>query len=321
MGGGRVLLTLFMGILLGGLTFWTSEALAPYTPGAVARSPGAEGVGFPRVLVGTPVLPREVFFAGERVPLQYADVYESLMRELCVVANWHSSVLMIMKLSGRYFPTIEPILAAQGVPDDFKYLAVAESALNPRAISPSRAVGLWQFIEGTGKDYGLRIDGQVDERYHTVRATEAACAFLKKSYAEFGSWAMAAASYNMGQNGIRRTIKAQRERNFYNLHTNPETSRYLFRIIALKLVLEQPTLYGFNLEKEARFRPELGTTEIVESSISNLADFAQERGSNYKMLKWLNPWLMDTLLTVKEGERFELKLLSDDDRTDVYGHP
>lgn len=309
---------ILVGFALGGLALWVinnSSSKPEAQNGGVLH---AGSVGIPRDLVGTPALPRVLTFAGEKVPLQHADVYESLMRELCVVANWHSSVLMIMKLSSRYFPVIEPILAAEGVPDDFKYLAVAESSLNPRAFSPSRAAGIWQFIESTGTEYGLRIDNEIDERYHTARATEAACAYLKKSHAEFGSWATAAASYNMGQNGLRRTVKAQRDGDFYNLHTNIETSRYLYRIIALKLVLEQPTLYGFSPDEGQRFKPLRSRKVVVETSIPNLADFARAQGSNYKLLQWMNPWLRDTLLTVREGERFELEILDQEAREGVY---
>lgn len=278
----------------------------------------ATQVGLPRPLLGSPYVPATLEFAGERVPLECVDVYESLVRELCVVANWHSSLLMAMNRSGRYFPTIERILKEEGIPDDMKYLAVAESTLHEWAVSPSGAVGIWQFIASTGKEYGLRIDDEVDERYHLEKATHAACRYLHKGYAKFGSWATTAGAFNMGQNGMRRSITRQGDDDYFNLHLNHETARYVYRILALKVVMEHPTLYNFAQNEGSQFQP-LPLTEVsVGEGRHNLYQLARVYDSNYKLLKWVNPWLRDTVLTVKEGESITLCILPEKDRRTVH---
>lgn len=259
--------------------------------------------------VGQPPIPKELFFAGERVPLEYDDVRESLDYELCVASNWHSQILVMLKRMQRYFPEFEPILKENNIPSDFKYLAVAESSLNERAFSPSKAAGLWQFLESVGKEYGLTINEEVDQRYDIVAATQAACRYLKSAYNRFGSWSMAAAAYNMGQNGLLRSVALQGENRYYNLHLNIETARYFYRILALKLVLENPELYGFHLRPEERYKPYDYATLRVDSTITDLAEFAKSQNTNYKMLRRLNPWLCGPKLTVNASDHYVLRVV------------
>ncbi len=259
--------------------------------------------------VGQPTIPTELYFAGERIPLENSDVRESLDRELCVATNWHSQMLLMLKRSTRYFPEIEPILRSNQIPDDFKYLAVAESSLNERAYSPSKAAGIWQFLEGVGRDYGLIINDEVDQRYDLSRATKAACDYLQTAYRRFGSWMMAAAAYNMGQNGLQRVMAQQGEHRYTDLHLNIETARYLFRILALKLVLENPELYGFRLRASECYKPYQYNEIVVRNTIPDLALYAQSQHTNYKMLRLLNPWLRGTVLTIPLGQEYTLRIV------------
>ncbi len=265
--------------------------------------------------VRAPQLPERLAFAGEEVPLDRIDVRESLDHELCLTANWHSRVTLLLKKAPRYFAIIDPILRAEGIPADFRYLAVAESTLDELAVSPSRAVGLWQFLAPTAKEYGLEVSPDVDERYHIEKSTLAACRFLRQSYERFGSWTLAAASYNMGRAGIARQSEKQLEANYYNLLLGPETGRYVYRILAFKLIMEYPERYGFSIAQEARYNPRSFQRLEVDSTIDNLASFAQRRGASYKLLKWLNPWLRTNALPVDSGAVYTIKLMDDKDRT------
>ncbi len=252
-------------------------------------------------------IPHKITFAGEEVPLQYFDVRESLDRELQVNTFWHSQTVLLLKRANRYFPIIEPILKENGVPDDFKYLAVAESALT-QAVSPSQAVGFWQILEGTGKELGLEITKEVDERYHIEKSTQAACKFLKKSYDQYGNWTMAAASYNFGRNGIARQMDRQMNENYYDMVLGEETGRYVFRILAIKAIFENPQAYGFYLNK-ADLYPELRYKEVsVDSTISNIAQFASKFDTNYKIIKILNPWLRENYLNNKVKKSYAIKI-------------
>lgn len=252
-------------------------------------------------------LPKYVDFAGEVVPLDIFDVRERLDREMNVNAYWHSNSLSMFKLKNRTFPIIEKILKEEGVPDDFKYLALAESGLR-NVVSPSKATGIWQFMEGTGKNFGLQVTEEVDERYHLEKSTRAACKYLKKTKEEFGSWALAAAAYNMGNNGLRKMIENQKMKSYYDLYLNEETSRYVFRIIALKEIFNSPQKYGFYLEQEDLYETIPTRTVTVDSTITDLASFAIEQGSNYKMLKLLNPWLRSDKLTNVNGDKYKIEL-------------
>jgi membrane-bound lytic murein transglycosylase D len=259
--------------------------------------------------IKTPYLPMHIEFAGEKIPMEKPDIKERMDRELMSTVFWQSNTMMMLKRSHKYFPVIEPILKEYGIPDDFKYLCVHESGLS-NAVSPSGAKGFWQLMEGTAKPYGLEINEYVDERYHLVKATRAACQYFKESYSTYNNWSLTAASYNRGINGTTRDLKMQNVSSFYDLHMNDETSRYLFRITAYKLIFENPELYGFFLKEDDNYKPSLTKSLNVDSSISDLSNFAQKNGSNYKMLKLLNPWLRDKILPNKNRKNYEL-LLSD----------
>ncbi len=250
-------------------------------------------------------MPGKVNFAGEPMPLDLFDVKESLDRELLSNTYFHSQTIRLIKLANRYFPVIEPILKKNLVPDDFKYLAVAESGLS-QAVSPARAVGFWQLLKGTAQENGLEVGKEVDERYHVAKSTEAACKYLISSFQKYGNWSMTAASYNAGRRGISDQVKRQKKENYYDLLLNEETARYLYRVVALKLIFENPRAYGFNIPENELY-PEIPShTVVVDSTVANFADFAAEHDTNYKILKYLNPWLRDTRLTVGAGESYEI---------------
>lgn len=252
-------------------------------------------------------MPAEINFAGEKAPLQIADVRERLDRELLVNANLHATTLLILKRANRAFPVIEPILKKYGVPDDFKYLAVIESGL-VNVVSPAGARGVWQFMPDTGKEKGLEINEVVDERYHLEKSTEAACKYLLDAKNKFGSWTLAAASYNGGVGGVNKQITFQGVTDYYDLLLTEETSRYVFRILALKEIMQNPTKYNFNL-KPADLYPVIPTKKVeVTASVPDLATFAKDNGINYKVLKIHNPWLRDRKLDVAAGKSYTLEI-------------
>lgn len=251
--------------------------------------------------------PAEANFAGEPTPLNITDVRERFDRELLTNANLHATTQLIIKRANRAFPVMEPILKRYGVPDDFKYLAVAESGL-VHAVSPAGARGVWQFMPETGKERGLEINDLVDERYHLEKSTEAACKYLLDAKAKFGSWTLAAASYNGGFGGVNKQITFQGVTNYYDLLLTEETSRYVFRILALKEIMQNPATYNFNLLPEHLYPVIASKTVTVSSTIPDLAVFAKEQGVNYKVLKLHNPWLRDRKLTVAPGKTYVLEI-------------
>ena len=255
----------------------------------------------------SPLIPEKVEFAGEPVPLNFFDVRESLQRELIVNMNFHSSTLQYLKRVTRYFPVIEKILAENGIPDDFKYLALIESDLRNR-VSPAGATGFWQFMRATAPDYGLEVNAEVDERYHFEKSTVAACKYLHDAYRVFGNWTMSAASYNMGRGGLSAQVKRQKCDDYYNLLLNEETSRYIFRIVAVKLILTDPKEYGFYVADEDKYRPIPYTEVAVNAAVPDLVEFAFKHNTNYKMLKYLNPWLRDTKLTNAKRKTYMVKI-------------
>ena len=250
-------------------------------------------------------LPEKITFAGEEVPLNDPDVRERLDRELHVNTFWHSNTIFLLKRGNRWLPEIEKVLLENGIPADFKYLPVIESDLT-NAVSPSEAVGFWQLLKGTAKDFGLEVDNEVDERYNPIKSTEAACQYLKKAHERFGTWTNTAGSYNIGMRGLENRLEEQGVDSYYDLLLNEETSRYVFRIIALKLIFEKPSAYGFNLTENQLYEmEELKEVEITES-IDNLRDFAFQEGINYKILKRHNPWLRKNTLTVRSGQKYTI---------------
>lgn len=252
-------------------------------------------------------LPDDLYFAGERVPLEQWDIRERFDRELLVNTYWQSSTLLMLKRANRWFPVIEPILAAHGVPDDFKYLALIESGLM-NVVSPAGATGFWQILEGTGRDLGLEINRYVDERYHVEKATAAACNYLISAQERYGSWTMAAAAYNIGNSRLRRIIGNQRVDNYYDLHLNEETARYVFRILAMKTILEDPEAAGFFISEQDLYPPITYRIISIDHSISDLVEFAFEHYTTYKGLHELNPWLRSYELPNRSGKLYEIKV-------------
>ena len=251
--------------------------------------------------------PTAVDFAGENTPLNIADVNERFERELLVNANLHASTILILKRANRAFPIIEPILKKNEIPDDFKYLAVIESALL-NAVSSAGARGVWQFMPETAKEKGMEVNDCVDERYHLEKSTEAACKYLLAAKQKFGSWTLAAASYNGGMTGVNKQIEIQKVSNYYDLLLNDETSRYVFRILALKEIMKNPEKFGFDIPKQELY--ELFPTRKIEidSTVNNLADLAISQGINYKILKIYNPWLRDSKLENKNRKKYCIEI-------------
>ena len=246
-------------------------------------------------------------FAGETVPLDEPDIQERMDREILVNTYWQSNGLLLIKRAHKYFPVIEPILAKHGVPDDFKYLAVIESGLQ-NVVSPARATGFWQIMSATGKEYGLEVNDNVDERYHLEKSTEVACDYLKKAKNLLGSWTLAAAAYNAGRTGISRQQERQKESDYYDILLGEETGRYLFRILAIKEILSNPQKYGFNIEPRHMYTY-IPTRKVeVDYEIDDLADFAKKQGINYKILKIHNPWLRETKLNNKSRKKYFIEI-------------
>ena len=252
-------------------------------------------------------LPESMEFCGESVPLDRFYVRESLERELLINSYRHASNILLLKRSTRWFPVIEPIMRKNGLPEDFKYLAMIESDLT-NAVSPSKAVGFWQFLEGTGKQYDLEIYKEVDMRYNQEMETQAACDFLNDLHRRFGNWTLAAAAFNCGGGRISRTIEEQQVTSYYDMLLPTETERYVYRILALKLITENPQKYGFHISDEGWYQPLEYKTITVTETIDNLAQFAIDQGTNLKMLKYYNPWLRSDKLTISEGNSYKIKL-------------
>ncbi|TNE81739.1 MAG: lytic transglycosylase domain-containing protein [Bacteroidetes bacterium] len=261
----------------------------------------------PNAVLSVPNMPTELVFAGEKVPMTEAEVMERLDRELLVNTFWHSNTILMLKRANRYFPVIEPILKSEGVPDDFKYLCMIESGL-ANVVSPSNAAGFWQFLSSTGKRYGLEVSGEVDERYHLEKATKAACAYLKDNKARLGTWTLAAAAYNMGENGVEKQLKSQGVDSYYDLHLNPETARYLFRILAAKEIHSDAKKYGFKLSEETLYQPYKTRSIEVKGAVESWPEFALEQGTNYKYLKILNPWIRDRKMKNSLGTSYTVLL-------------
>ncbi len=254
-------------------------------------------------------MPDSLTFVGEQVPIKQSDIKERIDRELLVNTYWQSNTLLMIKRANKYFPIIEPILKRNGVPDDFKYLAVAESGLQ-NVTSPAGAKGFWQIMKSTGKEMGLKINKNIDERYNLEKATEVACKYLIKAKEKYGSWTLAAASYNAGMNKISNELKKQKVNSYYNLYLNEETSRYIPRIIIIKEILEHPDKFGFIFSKEDLYQHPKYTKIEVDSTITDLAKFANQIGTNYKELKLLNPWLLGSSLENKDKKSYYLKILN-----------
>jgi len=252
-------------------------------------------------------LPENVTFAGERMPLGNFDTRESLEREILTSAYRHSSTILIIKRANRYLPVIEKILRKNDIPDDFKYLAAAESEYS-NMVSPAGATGFWQIMQATGTEQGMEINSVVDERYNIEKSTQFACDYFRKSYEKYGNWTFAAASYNGGRSAIDEQIQIQGQNSYYDLLLTEETARYIFRAVAYKLIISDPESYGFMIKKEELY-PELKYHEVkVDTAVTSFARFAEQYGTNYKLLKFLNPWLRKPYLTPKPNKEYIIKI-------------
>ncbi|HOT14755.1 MAG TPA: lytic transglycosylase domain-containing protein [Bacteroidales bacterium] len=258
-------------------------------------------------IISAAELPEALAFAGDSVPLQKFDVRESLDREIHINIYFQSQTILILKRANRFLPEIERILKEEGVPADFKYLAVAESGLT-NVVSPAKAAGFWQFLKSTGQKYNLKITDEVDERYHLEKATRAACQYLKELYGMFGNWTLAAAAYNVGENRLKDILANQKVSSYYDLWLNEETARYIFRILALKLIIENPVAYGFSIPEKDLYQPLQYIELSVDSTVTDLARFALAQKSNLKMLVYFNPWIRSNSLTCKTNEKYTIRI-------------
>jgi hypothetical protein len=258
-------------------------------------------------LLSSPPLPNPIDFCGEHVPINQYWVRESIDRELINQCYQHSRTLLTLKRSTRFLPVIEEILKDENVPDDLKYLCIAESNLE-NVVSPAKAAGFWQFMEATAKNYGLEISEQVDERYHLEKATRAACLHLRKLKAQFGSWALAAAAYNMGENGLAKNIQEQQTNNYWELFLNTETSRYVSRCIAYKLIFENQNLYNIAIAANEFYKIIDYKDVVISRTIDDIRIYCKENHILYRQLKELNPWLRSTKLTVVGDKNYTLKI-------------
>jgi len=268
----------------------------------------AEGIEMLPQVIKAIDLNKDFNFAGESLPMGNFDVRQRLDRELLRNAYWHSNTTLNIKKAYQYFPIIEKILAENGMPDDLKYLAVAESDLS-NAISPAGAKGFWQFMKGTAGDYKLQVNSEIDERYHLEKATAAACQYLKRYKEKFGTWTLAAAAYNMGASRLSKEMAIQRAKNYYDINLNSETSRYVFRIVAIKEILSRPDDFGFYIDAKDKYSP-LNEFYLVEvnKAVPNWGDWAKEYGVSYRMLKVYNPWLVSSSLTNKSKKTYMIKI-------------
>ncbi|MBT8284336.1 MAG: lytic transglycosylase domain-containing protein [Flavobacteriaceae bacterium] len=252
-------------------------------------------------------IPEDLNFAGEKVPQDDPEIMERIDREFLVNTYWQSNAVLLMKRANKYFPIIEPILAKNGIPDDFKYLAVAESGLQ-NVVSPAGAAGFWQIMKATGKEYGLEVNSNVDERYNLSLATQLACEYLKKNKEKFGSWTLAAASYNAGAGAINKYMGIQQATDYYDLLLGQETGRYVFRIMAIKEILSHPEKYGFELSKEDLYATVPTFTVEIDKPVEDFATFAKEYEINYKILKRHNPWLREPHLNNASGKKYTIEI-------------
>ena len=307
----RSLFYLVAGIAMGvGLSVLCSSQQVPE-----AESPCSE----PSAVVTSPDVPASVVFAGQDVDLRRADLRERMDRELLAFTYSHQLTLLMLKRANRFFPIVEPILKESGVPDDLKYLMVIESNLDPKIKSPAGAAGLWQFMPASGREYGLEVNDNIDERYHVEKSTRAACKYLKSLYARFGDWMTVAAAYNGGPGGVQKKQSAQGVESSLDMQLVEETSRYMFRILAAKTVFSDPQRYGFVLRSEDLY-PYIPPKEVFTTTqpIADLAAFAREHGVTIAQLKTENPWLRENTLNNKSGRTYEVKI---PDEKDLFYDP
>ncbi len=258
--------------------------------------------------IENPVIPKSMTFAGKNVDLDRVDMFERLDRELTSMAYTHGNTLLVLKRANKYFPELIPILKKNGIPEDMVYLACIESTLNPRAYSGAKAAGLWQFIPSTAKQYGLEVNEYVDERYNTAKATEAACRYMKSAYSKYGNWESVAASYNGGMGRITNEIAAQGEESAYNLYLVDETARYIYRLLAMKLIMETPAKYGYHLKADQLYQPVRARQVTVDYPVDDWAEWAKKQGVSYMQLRDFNPWIRAKSLPNKTGKSYTVMI-------------
>jgi len=285
-----------------------------FITGAAAIQP-ANAHGF--AVVKNPEVPAEMTFAGQKIDLRDADLRERLDRELTGMVYTHGNTLLQIKRANRYFPILSPILKKYGVPQDLLYLACIESTMNPRAVSPAKAAGLWQFMPATATDYGLEVNEYVDERFDPEKATEAACRYLKKALGRYGNWESVAASYNAGMGRISTELKNQGVDSAFDLWLADETMRYVVRLLAAKLIMEAPRTYGFELTPEQLYQPRHYRTVEVSGTVDDWANWARANGSTYREVREHNPWIRAKSLPNKSGKTYIVKIPTEDDRKPV----
>ncbi|MCC8118504.1 MAG: lytic transglycosylase domain-containing protein [Bacteroidales bacterium] len=269
-------------------------------------APSQSSTGFSTVL--TPDIPKTVTICGQEVSLDREDMYERYDRELASIVYTHGNTLLTLKRANKYFPVMAPILKKNGIPEDFLYLACIESYLNPKAVSPAKAAGIWQFIPETGKQYGLEVSDEVDERYNLEKATASACRYLKQAYNKYGNWESVMAAFNGGQARISKELDAQLVDSAFDLWLADETMRYIFRIMAMKEVMENPSKYGFSLRADQLYQP--AEYDIVEVSgpIDDWPAWAMAKGISYAQLRDANQWIRSKKLTNKAGKTYQVKI-------------
>ena len=252
-------------------------------------------------------IPKNLNFSGEKVPVNDFSVHDAMEKELVINTYWQSQSILLHKRANRWFPLIEPILKKNNIPDDFKYIALIESQLT-NVVSPQGATGFWQIVESTGKDYGMEITDEVDERYNVVKSTEAACKYFKEAFGQFNNWTLVAASYNLGKTGLKGQLDKQKVSTYYDLLLNEETARYIYRILAMKEIIARPKVYGYILHRQDLYPP-IPTKKItIDSTIHNLAVFAISQKINYKILKLFNPWLRTNTLTNTIKKKYVIEI-------------
>lgn len=301
---------MFLGVLmvLSTLVFAVQQGMAPDgEPTLSGPSANEERNVDPSYQISAIDIPEDLNFAGEAVPQGDPEIMERIDREFLVNTYWQSNALLLMKRANKYFPIIEPILSKNGIPEDFKYLAVAESGLE-NVVSSAGATGFWQIMKATGKEYGLEVNDNVDERYHLEKATEVACRYLNKYREKYGSWTLAAAAYNAGTGAIDRYMDYQKATDYYDLLLGQETGRYVFRILAIKEILSNPEKYGFVIGEEDLYQ-NVPTFQVeVDTAVSSFADFANQYGISYKILKRHNPWLREPHLNNGSRKKYQIAI-------------
>lgn len=293
--------------VLSTLIFALQQESTPNLQVQEATDPATDTRVSPKYQITAIDIPEDLNFAGEAVPQDDPEIMERIDREFLVNTYWQSNAVLLMKRANKYFPVIEPILAKNGVPDDFKYLAVAESGLQ-NVVSPAGATGFWQIMRATGREYGLEVNSNVDERYHLEKATEVACRYLKRYKEKYGSWTLAAAAYNAGTGSIDKYMGIQQVEDYYDLLLGQETGRYVFRIMAIKEILSAPEKYGFILEQEDMYS-NVPTFQVeVNTPVTDFAEFAKQYEITYKILKRHNPWLREPHLNNASGKSYQISI-------------